>query len=130
MTTEFWLSQIAAETKNFPVELLSRILPKKKAAKRYGGSSWKRKVCRTNRQPDTCDVKEGDVIMYGKYGGTEITIDGSDYLIMRASDILLKPDNLFKTKNLNIYTIMAKQLFFDIEARNRMKREWILWLMQ
>ncbi len=35
-------------------------------------------------------VKEGDVIMYGKYGGTEITIDGSDYLIMRASDILLK----------------------------------------
>jgi len=62
----------AAETKNFPVELLFRILPKK-AAKRYGGSSWKRKVCRTNRQPDTCDVKEGDVIMYGKYGGTEIT---------------------------------------------------------
>lgn len=35
-------------------------------------------------------VKEGDVIMYGKYGGTEISIDGADYLIMRASDILLK----------------------------------------
>lgn len=35
-------------------------------------------------------VKVGDVIMYGKYGGTEITIDGTDYLIMRSSDILLK----------------------------------------
>lgn len=35
-------------------------------------------------------VKEGDTIMYGKYGGTEITIDGEDYLIMRSSDILIK----------------------------------------
>lgn len=35
-------------------------------------------------------VKEGDTIMYGKYGGTEITINGEDYLIMRASDILIK----------------------------------------
>ncbi len=35
-------------------------------------------------------VKAGDKIMYGKYGGTEINIDGTDYLIMRASDILLK----------------------------------------
>ncbi len=35
-------------------------------------------------------VKVGDVIMYGKYGGTDISIDGTDYLIMRSSDILLK----------------------------------------
>lgn len=35
-------------------------------------------------------IKEGDVVMYGKYGGTEINIDGEDYLIMRASDILMK----------------------------------------
>ncbi len=34
--------------------------------------------------------KVGDVVMYGKYGGTEISIEGEDYLIMRASDILLK----------------------------------------
>lgn len=34
--------------------------------------------------------KEGDTVMYGKYGGTEISIDEEDYLIMRASDILLK----------------------------------------
>ncbi|HRN73950.1 MAG TPA: co-chaperone GroES [Ginsengibacter sp.] len=35
-------------------------------------------------------VKVGDVVMYGKYGGTEINIEGTDYLIMRASDILMK----------------------------------------
>lgn len=35
-------------------------------------------------------VKAGDVILYGKYGGTEISIEGEDYLIMRASDILVK----------------------------------------
>lgn len=32
-------------------------------------------------------VKVGDNILYGKYAGTEITIDGRDYLIMRNSDI-------------------------------------------
>ncbi len=36
------------------------------------------------------NIKAGDTVMYGKYGGTEITIDGEDYLIMRASDILMK----------------------------------------
>jgi chaperonin GroES len=33
-------------------------------------------------------VKAGDTVLYGKYAGTEITIDGSDLLIMRESDIL------------------------------------------
>jgi len=32
-------------------------------------------------------VKKGDNILYGKYAGTEITIEGNDYLIMRESDI-------------------------------------------
>ena len=35
-------------------------------------------------------VKEGDTVMYGKYGGTEISINGEDYVIMRSSDILMK----------------------------------------
>jgi chaperonin GroES len=34
------------------------------------------------------EVKAGDVVLYGKYAGTEITIDGTDYLIMKQSDIL------------------------------------------
>ncbi|WP_114783417.1 co-chaperone GroES [Botryobacter ruber] len=33
-------------------------------------------------------LKVGDQVLYGKYAGTEISIDGSDYLIMRESDIL------------------------------------------
>ena len=33
-------------------------------------------------------VKEGDTVLYGKYAGTEITLDGEDVLIMRESDIL------------------------------------------
>ena len=33
-------------------------------------------------------VKEGDKVLYGKYAGTEIEIDGEKYLIMRQSDIL------------------------------------------
>ncbi len=34
------------------------------------------------------DVKVGDRVLYGKYSGTEVTVDGEDYLIMRESDIL------------------------------------------
>lgn len=33
-------------------------------------------------------VKEGDTVLYGKYAGTEITLNGEDLLIMRESDIL------------------------------------------
>ena len=33
-------------------------------------------------------VKEGNTVLYGKYAGTEITVEGDDYLIMRESDIL------------------------------------------
>ena len=34
------------------------------------------------------DVKTGDTVIYGKYSGTEVTVDGSDYVILRAEDIL------------------------------------------
>lgn len=36
----------------------------------------------------TAEVKVGDVVMYGKYGGTELNIDGEDYLLIAQSDIL------------------------------------------
>lgn len=36
----------------------------------------------------TMEVKTGDKVLYGKYAGTEINIEGKDYLIMRQSDIL------------------------------------------
>lgn len=34
------------------------------------------------------DVKAGDTVIYGKYSGTEVTVDGKDYVILRAEDIL------------------------------------------
>jgi len=34
------------------------------------------------------EVKAGDKILFSKYGGTEVTIDGEEHLIMRESDIL------------------------------------------
>ena len=36
----------------------------------------------------TMSLKKGDKILYGKYSGTEVTVDGNEYLIMRESDIL------------------------------------------
>ena len=33
-------------------------------------------------------VKTGDIVLYGKYSGTELNVDGTDYLMMRQSDIL------------------------------------------
>ncbi|MDZ4170082.1 MAG: co-chaperone GroES [Coriobacteriia bacterium] len=38
-----------------------------------------------NRIP--LDVKAGDTVVYSKYGGTEVKVDGEDYLILRADDI-------------------------------------------
>ena len=35
-----------------------------------------------------CEVKKGDIVLYGKYAGTEVNVDGSDYLILRESDVL------------------------------------------
>lgn len=34
------------------------------------------------------DVKVGETVLYGKYGGTEVTVEGKDYVILRADDIL------------------------------------------
>lgn len=33
------------------------------------------------------ELKVGDKVLYGKYSGTEITVDGNEYLIMRESDV-------------------------------------------
>ena len=40
----------------------------------------------TKEEPMT--VKVGDAVLYGKYAGTELKLEGKDYLIMRESDIL------------------------------------------
>ena len=39
------------------------------------------------KKDEPLTVKVGDTVLYGKYAGTEITVEGTDYLIMRESDI-------------------------------------------
>ena len=36
------------------------------------------------------DIAEGDEVLYSKYGGTEIKVDGEDLLVLRESDVLAK----------------------------------------
>lgn len=40
------------------------------------------------KKDEPITVKEGDLVLYGKYAGTEITIEGKEYLILRESDVL------------------------------------------
>lgn len=40
------------------------------------------------KKDEPMTVKSGDTVLYGKYAGTEISLEGTDYLIMRESDIL------------------------------------------
>lgn len=40
------------------------------------------------KKDEPTTVKVGDKVLYGKYSGTELNVDGDDYLIMRESDIL------------------------------------------
>ncbi len=41
----------------------------------------------TGKKDEPITVKVGDIVLYGKYAGTEIQVDGKDLLIMRESDI-------------------------------------------
>jgi chaperonin GroES len=41
----------------------------------------------TGTKDETLTVKVGDEVLYGKYSGTELVVEGKDYLIMRESDI-------------------------------------------
>ena len=38
-------------------------------------------------------LKEGDKVLFGKFSGTDITVDGKDYLILRIEDILAVVEN-------------------------------------
>lgn len=44
------------------------------------------------------DVKKGDEVIYSKYGGTEVKVEGEEMLILRASDILAKVEKSSKKK--------------------------------
>lgn len=44
------------------------------------------------------DVKVGDVVLFAKWGGTEVKIDGQDLLVMKESDIIAIVDGAAKSK--------------------------------
>ncbi len=73
--------------KPFVVESSSRTAPRKSAqegkviAVGKGKSNDEGKVF-------PLDVKAGDSVLFGKYGGTEIKIDGEEFLIMREEEVL------------------------------------------
>ena len=39
------------------------------------------------------DLKEGDQILFGKYSGTEVKVDGVEYLVMREDDVMAVIDD-------------------------------------
>ena len=76
------------------------------------------------------DVKAGDVILFGKYSGQEIKLDGVDYLIMKEDDVLADqrraaaaatgqpPDHQVGKKELT----MAKQITYGDASRQAILR--------
>lgn len=42
----------------------------------------------SGKKDEPMELAVGDVVLYGKYAGTEINVEGEDYLIMRQSDVL------------------------------------------
>ena len=45
-----------------------------------------------NGEVRALDVKVGDTVLFGKYSGTEVKVDGKDFTILRESDLLAKVD--------------------------------------
>ena len=45
-------------------------------------------ACGVGKKDEPMELKVGDVILYGKYSGSEISVDGKEYLMMRQSDVL------------------------------------------
>ncbi|MDP3452578.1 MAG: co-chaperone GroES, partial [Bacteroidales bacterium] len=42
----------------------------------------------SGKKDEPMELMEGDIVLYGKYSGTEITVEGKEYLMMRQSDVL------------------------------------------
>ena len=45
-------------------------------------------ACGPGKKDEPMEVKVGDEVLYGKYAGTELEVEGTKYLIMRQSDVL------------------------------------------
>lgn len=54
------------------------------------------------------DVKVGDIVLYGKYSGTEVSVSGKDYVILRADDVLAVVTGGAKTSTKAVVQTAAK----------------------
>ena len=80
--TEFWLKLLPPLKKKRRAESSSLTQRKKKPQKGKVLS-----ISEVDEKGNKPTVKVGDTILYGKYAGTEINVEGKEYLIMRESDI-------------------------------------------
>ena len=68
------------------------------------------------------DVKKGDKILFGKWSGTEVKMNGDDFLIMKESDIMgiITSGKKKKQKSREDKKMSAKNIFFGSDARSKM----------
>ena len=45
-------------------------------------------VSKELKDDDNCEINEGDTVVFAKYSGTEITLEGEEYLVLNCDDIL------------------------------------------
>ena len=69
------------------VESSSRIRPRKSPAEGTVIAAGNGKLSENGKRV-TLDVKKGDRILFGKYSGSEVKIEGEEYIIMREDDVL------------------------------------------
>jgi chaperonin GroEL len=71
-----------------------------------------------NGQVRPCDVKVGDKILFGKYSGTEVKIDGEELVVMREEDVMAVIEG--EVTHPKDTTMAAKEVRFSDDARQRM----------
>jgi chaperonin GroES len=77
----------ASRQKKRPRAASSSPTPPRKS-RRKAKSSPSAPAPATSRQAHPLDVKAGDRVLFGKWSGTEVKLDGEDLLIMKESDIM------------------------------------------
>ena len=71
-----------------------------------------------NGQVRPCDVKVGDKILFGKYSGTEVKVDGEELVVMREEDVMAVIE--VEVNHSKDTTMAAKEVRFSDDARQRM----------
>ena len=79
-------------------------------------------------------MKPGDTVIFGKWSGTEVTIDGQDLLIMNESDIMRPYEGQLEEESRSSGTfwkrntkMAAKDVKFDTDARTACSRALMSW---